>query len=261
MLGLMQQRPLLISSLLDYAERYHAGTEIVSRSVEGPLHRSNWGLIASRARRVANALKRLGVTGSERIATLALNHNRHLEIYFGVTCSGAILHTVNPRLFPDQVRFILDDAEARYVFFDVAFTALIEQIAPRLPNVRGFVALCECSALPSIEVPNLLCYEELLASEIGRVRVAIVRREHRIGAVLHLRHHRQPERRPAEPPIGRAAQLLADGGRYDGDIGARLAAAVRPAVPCQLLGHSIRRGGHWCKDGAARHEAGRRQPV
>ncbi|HEV8442692.1 MAG TPA: AMP-binding protein, partial [Steroidobacteraceae bacterium] len=165
MLGLMQQRPLLISSLLDYAERYHAGTEIVSRSVEGPLHRSNWGLIASRARRVANALKRLGVTGSERIATLALNHNRHLEIYFGVTCSGAILHTVNPRLFPDQVRFILDDAEARYVFFDVAFTALIEQIAPRLPNVRGFVALCECSALPSIEVPNLLCYEELLASE------------------------------------------------------------------------------------------------
>ena len=166
MLGLMQQRPLLISSLLDYAERYHAGTEIVSRSVEGPLHRSNWGLIASRARRVANALKRLGVTGSERIATLALNHNRHLEIYFGVTCSGAILHTVNPRLFPDQVRFILDDAEARYVFFDVAFTALIEQIAPRLPNVRGFVALCECSALPSIEVPNLLCYEELLASEL-----------------------------------------------------------------------------------------------
>src|SRR5262245_47373344 len=108
MLGLMQQRPLLISSLLDYAKRYHAGREIVSRSVEGPVHRSDWGTIARRARQVANALRRLGVAQSERVATLAWNHNRHLEIYFGVTCSGAVLHTVNPRLFADQVRFIVD---------------------------------------------------------------------------------------------------------------------------------------------------------
>jgi fatty-acyl-CoA synthase len=165
MLGLMQQRPLLISSLLDYSERYHAGTEIVSRSVEGPLHRSNWGAIAARARRVANALHRLGVVRSDRIATLAWNHNRHLEIYFGVTCSGAILHTVNPRLFPEQVRFIIDDAEASYVFFDVTFAALVEQLAPQLRNVRGYVALCAREALPSIDVPNLLCYEDLLAAE------------------------------------------------------------------------------------------------
>ena len=102
---------------------------------------------------------------SERIATLAWNHNRHLEIYFGVTCSGAVLHTVNPRLFPEQVRFIIDDAEASYVFFDVTFAALVEQLAPRLPNVRGYVALCERDALPSIDVPNLLCYEDLLAAE------------------------------------------------------------------------------------------------
>ena len=113
MLGLMQQRPLLISSLLDYAERYHAGTEIVSRSVEGPIRRSTWGRIASRARQVANALRRLGVAQSDRIATLAWNHDRHVEIYFGATCSGAVLHTVNPRLFPDQVRFILADAEVQ----------------------------------------------------------------------------------------------------------------------------------------------------
>ena len=165
MLGLMQQRPLLISSLLDYAERYHAGTEIVSRSVEGPIHRSNWGTIASRARQVANVLRRLGVSRGERIATLAWNHNRHLEIYFGVTCSGAVLHTVNPRLFPEQVRFIIDDAEASHVFFDVTFAALVEQLAPQLPNVRGYVALCAREAMPSIDVPNLLCYEELLAAE------------------------------------------------------------------------------------------------
>ena len=165
MLGLMQQRPLLISSLLDYAERYHAGTEIVSRSIEGPIHRSNWGNVATRSRRIANALRRLGVTQGERIATLAWNHNRHLEIYFGVTCSGAVLHTVNPRLFPDQVRFILDDAEASYVFFDVTFADLVAQLAVHLPNVRGYAALCAQDAMPSIDVPNLMCYEDLLAAE------------------------------------------------------------------------------------------------
>ena len=165
MLGLMQQRPLLISSLLDYAERYHAGTEIVSRSVEGPIHRSNWGEVATRARQIANALHRQGVVQGERIATLAWNHDRHLEIYFGVTCSGAVLHTVNPRLFPEQVRFIVDDAEASYVFFDVAFAELVQQLAPQLPSVRGYVALCTHDALPSIDVPNLLCYEDLLAAE------------------------------------------------------------------------------------------------
>ncbi len=165
MLGLMQQRPLLISSLLDYAERYHAGTDIISRSVEGAIHRSNWGTIATRARRTANVLRRLGVTQGERIVTLAWNHNRHLEIYFGVTCSGAVLHTVNPRLFPEQVRFIIGDAEASYVFFDLTFAGLVEQLAPNLPSVRGYVALCEREALPAISVPNLLCYEDLLAAE------------------------------------------------------------------------------------------------
>jgi fatty-acyl-CoA synthase len=165
MLGLMQQRPLLISSLLDYAERYHAGTEIVSRSVEGPIRRSTWGRIASRARQVANALRRLGVAQSDRIATLAWNHDRHVEIYFGATCSGAVLHTVNPRLFPDQVRFILADAESSYVFFDVTFAPLVEQLAPQLPSVRGYVALCARDALPSINVPNLIAYEDLLGAE------------------------------------------------------------------------------------------------
>ena len=121
MFGLMQQRPLLISSLLDYAERYHGAIEIISRSVEGPIVSSNWATIARRARQVANTLQRLGVNRSERIVTLAWNHNRHLEIYFGVTCSGAVLHTVNPRMFTEQVRFIINDAEGSYVFFDVTF--------------------------------------------------------------------------------------------------------------------------------------------
>ena len=124
MLGLMQQRPLLISSLLDYAERYHAGTEIVSRSVEGPMHRSNWGTIASRAKRVANALRRLGVdaaaSGSPRSPGTTIGTWKSTS---ASPCSGAVLHTVNPRLFPEQVRFIIDDAEASYVFFDLTFAA------------------------------------------------------------------------------------------------------------------------------------------
>ena len=165
MLGLMQQRPLLISSLLDYAESYHAGSEIVSRSVEGPIHRSNWGSIASRAKRVAGALRRLGVAPGDRVVTLAWNHNRHLEIYFGVTCTGAVLHTVNPRLFADQVRFIIDDAGGTHVFFDLTFAALVEQLAPHLPNMRGYIALCSHDALPAIDVPNLLCYEDLITAE------------------------------------------------------------------------------------------------
>ncbi|MFI4980705.1 MAG: long-chain-fatty-acid--CoA ligase [Nevskiales bacterium] len=164
MLGLMQQRPLLISSLLDHAERYHAGTDIVSRSIEGPIHRSNWATIASRARRLANALRRLGVTQGERVATLAWNHNRHLEIYFGVTGSGAVLHTVNPRLFPEQLRFIIGDAEPSTLFFDLSFADLVGQLAPGL-KVRSYVALCERDALPALDLPNLLCYEELLAAE------------------------------------------------------------------------------------------------
>ena len=110
MRGLMQQRPLLISSLLDYAERYHAGTEIVSRSVEGPLHRSNWGTIAARAKQVANALRRLGVSRSERIATLSWNHNRHLEIYYAASGMEAICHTINPRLSPDDIAYIIGHA-------------------------------------------------------------------------------------------------------------------------------------------------------
>ena len=102
MLGLMQQRPLLISSLLDYADAAAPVPRSCRARSKGPIRRTTWGRIASRARQVANALRRLGVAQSDRIATLAWNHDRHVEIYFGATCSGAVLHTVNPRLFPDQ---------------------------------------------------------------------------------------------------------------------------------------------------------------
>jgi acyl-CoA synthetase (AMP-forming)/AMP-acid ligase II len=163
MLGLMQQRPLLISTLVDYAATYHGEREIVSRDPEGAIHRSNYAQIASRAKRLANALEKLGVAPGDRVATLAWNGFRHLEVYYGVTCSGRVLHTVNPRLFLEQLQYIMHHAEDAYVFFDPIFAPLVEQLAPRLSLVRGWVALCQRDAMPSAKVDNLLCYEELLA--------------------------------------------------------------------------------------------------
>ena len=165
MLGLMQQRPLLLSGLIEYAERFHGGREIVSRSADGAMHQTTYAELGGRARMLAGALERLGIRKGDRVATLAWNGFRHLELYFGVTGAGTILHTVNPRLFPEQVQYIIDHAEDRYVFFDVGFAALVEELAPRLPHVRGYVALCDRAELPEVKVPNLLCYEELLAAE------------------------------------------------------------------------------------------------
>ena len=162
MLGLMQSRPLLVSSLIDYAAEWHGGTEIVSRDPEGAIHRSNYAEVARRAKRLAHGLQMLGVQFGQPVATLAWNSYRHLELYYGVTGSGRILHTVNPRLFADQIRYIIDHAEDGYVFFDPVFVPLVEQLAPHLPRVRGWVALCDAAAMPAVKVDNLLCYEDIV---------------------------------------------------------------------------------------------------
>ncbi len=164
MLGLMQQRPLLISSLVDYAATWHGSREIVSRDPEGAFHRSSYAEVAARAKRVANALEALGVAPGDRVATLAWNGYRHLELYYGVTSSGRVLHTVNPRLFHDQLQYIMHHAEDAYVFFDPVFAPLVEELAPRLPLVRGWVALCERKDLPAVKDVAPLSYEELLSN-------------------------------------------------------------------------------------------------
>ncbi len=170
MFGLMQQRPLLISGLIDYASTWHGGREVVSRDPEGTVHRSNYAEVAARSKRVANALDALGVGQGDRVATLAWNSCRHLELYYGVTASGRVLHTVNPRLFPDQLRYIMHHAEDAYVFFDPVFAPLVEELAPKLPLVRGWIALCEPKSLPSVKVDKLLCYEDLLAKASAEYR-------------------------------------------------------------------------------------------
>ena len=130
MFGLMQDRPLLISSLIDHAAKYHPNTEIVTRLADGSYDRSNWLNIRNQSKRVANALTELGINNGDRVGTLAWNTRRHMELYFGISGAGAVLHTANPRLYPEQLTYIIDHADDRVLFFDISQTALVEQLAP-----------------------------------------------------------------------------------------------------------------------------------
>ncbi|WP_418147580.1 3-(methylthio)propionyl-CoA ligase [Variovorax paradoxus] len=167
--GLMMDRPLLISSLLTHAETQHGEQEIVSRRVEGDLHRTTYRVLGQRTRRLANALAALGVAHGDRVATLAWNGHRHMELYYAVSGSGAVLHTLNPRLHPDQVRWIVDHAEDRVLCFDLSFLPLVEAIAPQVSTVKAFVAMTDRAHMPaSSAIPNLLCYEDLLEAQPPR---------------------------------------------------------------------------------------------
>ncbi|KRA60389.1 long-chain fatty acid--CoA ligase [Caulobacter sp. Root655] len=164
MLGLMQDTPLTLSSLLDHAARFHGEVEIVSKD-PGGLTRSNYAQVAKRARKLAAALRRRGLKEGDRVASLALNTIRHLELYYGVTGAGGILNTVNPRLFPEQILFILRHAENRMVFFDPAFGKLLEPLAAQAPNVETYVCLSSVQEMPDLLLPNLVCYEDLMDVE------------------------------------------------------------------------------------------------
>src|SRR5512134_3108665 len=161
--GLMMQQPLLISSLLKHAETHHPEREIVSRRVEGDVHRYTYRDLGMRARRMANALAARGINHGDRVATLAWNGYRHMELYYAVSGSGAVLHTLNPRLHPDQVVWIADHAEDQVLFFDLTFLPLVEAIASRVKTIKAFVAMTDRAHMPATtKVPGLLCYEELL---------------------------------------------------------------------------------------------------
>jgi 3-(methylthio)propionyl---CoA ligase len=164
MFGLIQGQPLLISSSIHHADRHHGATEIVSRSGDGPLHRYTVRAAHARARRLANALARLGIAVGDRVATLAWNSHRHLEFYYAVSGMGAICHTINPRLFHDQIVYIVNDAEDRAVFFDLVCCDVIEKLRPHCPGVKHWVALADRAAMASAPA-DTLCYEDLLAPE------------------------------------------------------------------------------------------------
>jgi acyl-CoA synthetase (AMP-forming)/AMP-acid ligase II len=164
--GQMMQQPLLISSLITHAERHHGEQEVVSRRVEGDIHRYTYRDMAVRARRLAKAIAALGVGMGDRVATLAWNGYRHMELYYAVSGSGAVLHTLNPRLHPDQVVYIADHAEDQVLCFDLTFLPLVEAVAARVKTVKHFVLMTDRAHMPATsKVPNLLCFEDLLEAQ------------------------------------------------------------------------------------------------
>ncbi|MDB5763758.1 MAG: fatty-acid--CoA ligase [Herminiimonas sp.] len=169
LMGQMMSQPLLISNIIRHADRYFGGNEIVSRRVEGDIHRYTYRDCHKRSRQLASALVRLDVKTGDRVATLAWNGYRHMEAYYAVSGSGAVLHTINPRLHPEQIAYIVNHAEDQYLFFDMTFLPLIEAFAPLCRTVRGFVMMCDRERMPKdSKVANLLCYEELIESGSDR---------------------------------------------------------------------------------------------
>src|SRR5687768_12543524 len=166
MLGLMQSQPLSISSLIEFADRHQGDGEIVSRRVEGDIHRYTWSDVARRARQVARALDGLNLLFSDRVATLAWNGYRHLELYFGVSGSGRVLHTINPRLHPDQIAWIANHAEDQVLCFDATFLPPVQAVHGPCPGSRQYVMLCDAGKLPAgTGVPNLVAYEDWIGGQ------------------------------------------------------------------------------------------------
>ena len=165
MLGLMQQHPLLISSIITHAARHHGDAEVVSRRPGGALVRTTYRDIELRARKAAAALTALGAKPGDRIGTIAMNSDRHLELYYGISGAGMVCNTINPRLSAEDIAYIANHAEDGILFTDPAFLPIVAAIAPKLPALRAVVVLCDADTVPVADLPvPLLCYENLLAA-------------------------------------------------------------------------------------------------
>jgi fatty-acyl-CoA synthase len=167
MLGLMQEWPLLCHKIIDYAAQQHGDREVVSRSVEGPIVRTTYGEIRARAKKIAQRLEREGYRRGDRIATLAWNTGRHIETWYGIMGMGGIYHTLNPRLFPDQIAWIMNHAEDSCLFVDLTFLPIVERIAAGVPSLKQVIVLTDAANLPASSLPNLVPFEEWLAEADG----------------------------------------------------------------------------------------------
>ena len=160
--------PLRVATLIEHAAKWHGDTEIVSRLPEGGMHRYTYAEANRRSQQLAQALLKLGIENGDRVGTLAWNTHRHFELYYGVAGIGAVCHTINPRLFPEQLVFIINHAEDRLLFFDLTFLPLVERLAPVCPTVEKWVLMAGREHLPvQSALPGLCSYEELLAAETG----------------------------------------------------------------------------------------------
>ena len=171
MQGLMQDQQLLISSLIEFANRFHGDAEIVSRRVEGDIHRYTYRDLTARAKQLANALDGLKLAHGDRVASLAWNGYRHMEMYYGVSGSGRVLHTINPRLHPEQIAWIVNHAEDQVLCFDMSFLPIIQAVHAKCPTVRQWVALCDADKLPADSgIPGLVSYEAWIGGQSKHYR-------------------------------------------------------------------------------------------
>jgi len=165
LMGQMMNQPLLVSGIIEFAARHFGDSMIVSRRVEGDIHRYTYRDCHQRARRLANALHGMGIALGDRIATLAWNGYRHLEAYYAVSGSGAVLHTINPRLHPEQIAYIINHAEDQVLMFDLTFLPAVEAVAAQCRQIKTYVLMCDRDRMPAeTRIPNLVCYEDLIAS-------------------------------------------------------------------------------------------------
>ena len=167
LMGQMMFQPLLISSIIEHAKKHHGSTEIVSKRTEGDIHRYTYADCELRARKVAQVLEKLGIQSGERIGTLAWNGYRHLELYYGISGAGMVCHTINPRLFEEQISYIVNHAEDQIIFFDITFLPLVEKIYPSCPTVKHWVCMIDKNKMPQSTMISLICYEDLLTAEDG----------------------------------------------------------------------------------------------
>ena len=165
MQGLMMNRPLRVNDILNFAAEVHGDSEVVSVTVEGGIHRTNYRGIEKRTRQLANALQKLGVASGDRVATLAWNGYRHLELYYGIAGIGAVCHTINPRLSAEQMIYIINHAEDKVIFVDLTFIPILNALQANFPKDLIYVAMTDRAHMPQTDIPNLLCYEDLMDAE------------------------------------------------------------------------------------------------
>ena len=257
--GLMQDWPLLVHTVLDHASTYHGDQEIVSRTVEGPIHRYTYKDLNARSKQLASVAGKLGIKHGDVVGTMAWNGYRHMEVWYGLMGIGAIAHTLNPRLFADQLDYIINHAEDKVFFLDLTFVPILEAIQDKLPTIETFVIMTDEEHMPETSLRNATCYETLIADGRCRLHLAEARRKHRLRHVLHVGHHGQPERCCLFAPVQRAARAVhlrrrcgrAQEHRRDHAGGAHV---PRQRLVVRLFLAHVRR-----QDGDARTADGRRQ--
>ena len=169
MLGQMMFQPLLISSMIEHAERYHADTAVISKNTDTTITHTTWAEIAQNAKRFAQALAALGLTQGQRVATIAWNNHRHLEAWYAISGTGLVCHTINPRLFPEQVEFIVNDAEDQVIIFDKTFLPLVKAVQDKIPSVRHFICLDAIDPAIQVALPHVHFYDDLIAAQNGQL--------------------------------------------------------------------------------------------